>query len=131
MNIGVRVPGPGVESCPPGHDHEAILRRVRQDLPTDELLCDLADLFKLFGDTTRVKILFALTESEMCVCAIADLLGMTQSAISHQLRILKDADLVGNRREGKTVYYFLADEHVRTIVAQGFEHLIENHESEQ
>ena len=88
------------------HDHEAILQKVRQDLPTDELLCDLAD---------------------MCVCAIADLLGMTQSAISHQLRILKDADLVGKRREGKTIYYHLSDDHVRTIVAQGFEHLIEEH----
>jgi len=107
-----------------------ILRRVRQELPTDELLCDLADLFKLFGDTTRVKILFALTESEMCVCAIADLLGMTQSAISHQLRILKDANLVGNRREGKTIFYFLADDHVRTIVAQGFDHLIEERDGE-
>ena len=107
------------------HDHEVILRKVRQELPTDELLCDLADLFKIFGDTTRIKILYALLESEMCVCAIADLLGMTQSAISHQLRILKDADLVGKRREGKTIYYFLSDDHVRTIVAQGFEHLIE------
>ena len=126
MSIGVHIPEPGADSCPPGHNHEEILRRVRQDLPTDELLCDLADLFKLFGDTTRVKILFALTESEMCVCAIADLLGMTQSAISHQLRILKDANLVGNRREGKTIYYFLSDDHVRTIVAQGFEHLIED-----
>ncbi|MBR1457563.1 MAG: helix-turn-helix transcriptional regulator [Oscillospiraceae bacterium] len=109
------------------HDHEAILRLVRRELPTDELLCDLADLFKLFGDTTRMKILFALMESEMCVCAIADLLGMTQSAISHQLRILKDANLVGNRREGKTIYYFLSDDHVRTIVAQGFDHLIEDY----
>ena len=127
MGLGLHFPTPASEGCPPGHDHEEILRRVRQDLPTDELLCDLADLFKLFGDTTRVKILFALTESEMCVCAIADLLGMTQSAISHQLRILKDANLVGNRREGKTVYYFLSDEHVRTIVAQGFEHLIEDY----
>ncbi len=115
-------------SCPPEHNHEAILRLVRQELPTDELLCDLADLFKLFGDTTRVKILFALMESEMCVCAIADLLGMTQSAISHQLRILKDANLVGNRREGKTIYYFLSDDHVRTIVAQGFDHLIEDYD---
>ena len=97
------------------HDHEAILRKVRQELPQDELLFDLADLFKLFGDTTRIK---------MCVCAIADLLGMTQSAISHQLRILKDADLVGRRREGKTIYYHLSDDHVRTIIAQGFEHLI-------
>ena len=110
------------------HDHEAILRKVRQELPTDELLCDLADLFKLFGDTTRVKILFALLETEMCVCAIAELLGMTQSAISHQLRVLKDAKLVGNRREGKTIYYFLADEHVHSIVAQGFDHLIEDHQ---
>ena len=110
------------------HDHEAILQKVRQDLPTDELLCDLADLFKIFGDTTRIKILYALLESEMCVCAIADLLGMTQLAISHQLRILKDADLVGRRREGKTIYYFLADEHVQTIIAKGFEHLIEERE---
>ncbi len=107
------------------HNHDAILQKVRQELPQDELLCDLADLFKIFGDTTRVKILFALLESEMCVCAIADLLGMTQSAISHQLRILKDADLVASRRQGKTIYYHLSDDHVRTIVAQGFEHLIE------
>ena len=110
------------------HDHEAILQKVRQELPTDELLCDLSDLFKIFGDTTRIKILYALLESEMCVCAIADLLGMTQSAISHQLRVLKDANLVGNRREGKTIYYFPADAHVRSIVAQGFDHLIEDHQ---
>ncbi len=108
------------------HNHDGILERVRRDLPTDELLSDLSDLFKIFGDTTRCKILFALFESEMCVCAIAELLGMTQSAISHQLRILKDADLVGKRRDGKTIYYFLSDDHVRTIIAQGFEHLIED-----
>ena len=113
------------------HNHEEILRQVRRDLPTDELLSDLSDLFKIFGDTTRCKILFALFESEMCVCAIAELLGMTQSAISHQLRILKDADLVGKRREGKTIYYFLSDEHVRTIIAQGFEHLIEDYKNEE
>ncbi len=107
------------------HNHEIILKKVKHDLPTDELLCDLSDLFKLFGDTTRVKILFSLFESEMCVCAIAELLGMTQSAISHQLKVLKDANLVSNRREGKTVYYFLSDDHVRTIIASGFEHLIE------
>ena len=107
------------------HDHEEILKKVREELPTDELLCDLADLFKLFGDTTRMKILFSLLESEMCVCAIAELLGMTQSAISHQLKTLKDANLVDNRREGKTIYYRLTDDHVRTVVAQGFEHLIE------
>ena len=107
------------------HNHNEILERVKQDLPTDELLCDLADLFKIFGDTTRIKILYSLFESEMCVCAIAELLGMTQSAISHQLKILKEADLVGNRREGKTIYYFLLDDHVRSVIAQGFEHLIE------
>ncbi|MBS7360830.1 MAG: helix-turn-helix transcriptional regulator [Oscillospiraceae bacterium] len=107
------------------HNHDDILQKVRHDLPTDELLCDLSDLFKIFGDTTRIKILYSLFESEMCVCAIAELLGMTQSAISHQLKTLKDANLVGNRREGKTIYYFLSDDHVRAIVAQGFEHLIE------
>lgn len=107
------------------HDHEKILTMVRTELPTDELICDLSDLFKIFGDTTRTKILFALMESEMCVCAISELLGMTQSAISHQLKTLKDANLVGNRREGKTIFYYLSDDHVRTIIAQGFEHLIE------
>ena len=106
-------------------NHEKMLDMVRHELPTDELLCDLSDLFRLFGDTTRVKILFSLFESEMCVCAIAELLGMTQSAISHQLKILKDANLVANRRECKTIYYFLSDDHVRTIIAKGFEHLIE------
>jgi len=109
----------------PQHNHDAVLSRVKHDLPTDELLCDLADLFKVFGDTTRIKILYALLESELCVCAIAELIGMTQSAISHQLKVLKDSHLVGNRREGKTIIYYLADDHVRGIVAQGFEHLIE------
>lgn len=107
------------------HEHEAILCKVREEMPTDEVLSQLSDLYKLFGDSTRMKILFALWESEMCVCAIAELLGMTQSAISHQLRVLKDANLVANRREGKTIFYFLSDDHVRTIIAQGFEHLIE------
>lgn len=107
------------------HNHSEILARVKNELPADEMLCDLSDLFKIFGDTTRIKILYSLFEEEMCVCAIAELLGMTQSAISHQLKILKDANLVGNRREGKTIYYFLSDDHVRTIIAQGFEHLME------
>lgn len=105
--------------------HEAILMKVKKDLPIDELLCDLSDLFKIFGDTTRVKILFALMESEMCVCAITEVLKMTQSAISHQLKVLKDANLVGNRREGKTIFYFLKDDHVKTIIEQGFNHLLE------
>ena len=121
----------GAMQTPAGHNHEQILNKVRRELPTDELLSDLSDLFKIFGDTTRCKILFALFESEMCVCAIAELLGMTQSAISHQLRILKDADLVGKRRDGKTIYYFLSDDHVRTIIAQGFEHLIEDYQEKE
>ncbi len=112
------------------HSHDAILSIVRHDLPTDEVLSDLSDLFRLFADTTRVKILFSLFESEMCVCAIAELLGMTQSAISHQLKILKDANLVTNRRDGKTIYYFLADDHVRSMIMQGFEHLLEKREED-
>ena len=107
------------------HSHEELLLRVRTELPTDELLSDLSDLFKIFADSTRVKILYALFESEMCVCAIAELLGMTQSAISHQLRILKNAKLVSSRRDGKSVIYSLADEHVRTIIGQGREHIEE------
>ena len=107
------------------HNHDDILNIVRNELPTDELLCDLSDLFKIFGDTTRMKILFSLFESELCVCAIAELLGMAQPAISHQLKVLKTNKLVDCRREGKTVFYFLADGHVRSIIAQGFDHLIE------
>lgn len=107
------------------HDHTEILQIVKRELPKDEVLCDLSDLFKIFGDTTRMKILFSLFESELCVCAIAELLGMNQSAISHQLKILKNANLVGSRREGKTMIYFLSDDHVRTIVTQGFNHLEE------
>ena len=107
------------------HNHDEVLNLVRNELPTDELLCDLADLFKIFADTTRTKILFSLFESELCVCAIAELLGMAQPAISHQLKVLKTNNLVDCRREGKTVFYFLADDHVRSIIAQGFDHLIE------
>ena len=107
------------------HNHHNILQKVREELPTDELLSDLSDLFKVFGDTTRIKILFALFESELCVCAISELLSMEQSAISHQLKKLKAANLVASRREGKTVYYALADEHVHNLIAVGFEHLIE------
>ncbi len=110
------------------HCHDEVLKKVREELPTDELLCDLADLFRLFGDTTRIKILYSLFESEMCVCAIAELLGMTQPAISHQLKILKDANLVACRREGKTVFYFLSDDHVNSIIMQGFTHLLEERE---
>ncbi|MDD6263084.1 MAG: metalloregulator ArsR/SmtB family transcription factor [Clostridiales bacterium] len=90
------------------------------------MLCDLGDFFKIFGDTTRIKILYSLFESELCVCAIAELLKMEQSAISHQLRILKNAKLVKSRRDGKTNIYSLADDHVRLIIGQGFEHLTED-----
>ena len=107
------------------HDHQAILEKVERDSPGDEMLCDLADLFKVFGDTARMRILYALWESEMCVCAIAEFLGMTQSAISHQLKVLKTNHLVSSRRSGKTIYYALADEHVRTIIFKGYEHLTE------
>ena len=110
----------------PKHDHTAILQTVRQEPPPEELICDLSDLFKVFGDTTRMRILYSLFESELCVCAIAELLGMTQSAISHQLKVLRENKLVASRREGKTIYYFLADDHVRTIIGQGFEHLTEH-----
>ena len=107
------------------HNHEALVKWVSKNMPKDEVLYDLAELFHVFGDTTRIKILYALSVNELCVCAIAELLDMQQSAISHQLRILKKAKLVDGRREGKTVYYSLADNHVGTIISQGIEHTTE------
>lgn len=107
------------------HNHDKILKEVREGMPEEGVLTSLAELFKLFGDGTRMKILYSLFESELCVCAISELLGMSQSAISHQLKPLKDANLISNRREGKTIYYFLADDHVRTIIGQGYEHITE------
>lgn len=105
--------------------HEDIVEKVKKLLPDEEAIYDLADLFKMFGDTTRMKIMYVLLESEMCVCDIAEILGMTQSAISHQLRILKSSKLITSRREGKSIIYFLADDHVRSIVNQGMEHIFE------
>ena len=107
------------------HAHPDLVDRVQREMPPEEQLYDLADLFRVFGDTTRIKILYVLFESEMCVCDIAQLLGMTQSAISHQLRALKNARLVKSRRDGKTVFYSLADDHVKTIIDQGIEHVKE------
>ena len=101
------------------------VERVRGLLPADETLYDLAELFKIFGDSTRVKILYALLEGELCVCDIAKLMEVTQSAVSHQLRVLTGSKLVKFRREGKTVYYSLADEHVIRILSQGMEHITE------
>jgi len=103
--------------------HEDIVNKVKKVMPEEEKLYDLAELFKVFGDTTRIKILHALFEEEMCVCDIAALLGMNQSAISHQLRVLKQAGLVKFRKEGKVVYYSLDDEHVENIFEQGFIHI--------
>ena len=114
-----------VENCEYIHVHEDIVAQVNENMPDEEILYDLAELFKIFGDSTRIKILYVLFESEMCVCDIASLLGMTQSAISHQLRSLKQSRLVKARREGKTVFYSLADGHVRTILDQGMEHVAE------
>ena len=115
----------GAECCEVFCAHREIVERVKPDMPDEETLYDLAELFKAFGDSTRIRILYVLFEAEMCVCDIAEVLGMTQSAISHQLRLLKQAKLVKNRREGKTVYYSLADDHVRTIIYQGMEHIEE------
>ena len=113
----------------PGSDcnviHEEVVAQVREQLPDDELLLDLADTFKLFADSTRVKILYALMEAEMCVCDISVLLGMTKSSVSHQLRILKQSNLVKYRKAGRVVYYSLADEHVKTIISVAMEHVTE------
>lgn len=114
-----------VECCDFIHAHEEIVEKVRQVMPGEDTLYDLTELFRIFGDSTRVRILYVLFEAEMCVCDIAALLGMTQSAISHQLRALKSARLVKSRREGKTVFYSLADDHVKAIINQGLEHVSE------
>ena len=114
-----------VDHCEITQVHQGAVDQVRQVLPPDEVLSDLADLFKIFGDSTRIKILYALLRSELCVCDIADLLGLTQSAISHQLQVLKKSKLVKYRREGTTVFYSLADSHVRAILGQGMEHVTE------
>ena len=105
--------------------HEDVVKKVKQTFPKDEMMFDLADFYKIFGDTTRVKILYALDKSELCVCDISALLGMSLSAVSHQLKILRDSNLVKTRREGKVVYYSLADEHVKSILECGIEHISE------
>ena len=96
-----------------------------QEFPDEEMLYELAELYKIFGDSTRIKILFVLFQSEMCVCDIARVLNMSSSAISHQLRVLKTSQLIKFRREGKSIFYSLADDHVRTILGQGMEHISE------
>lgn len=111
--------------CQTQHHHEEFIPQLEERMPPEEMLCDLAELYKIFGDSTRIKILFSLFESELCVCEIAQLLGMSMSAISHQLRVLKQAKLVKFRREGRTVLYAISDDHVKTILGQGMEHICE------
>lgn len=114
-----------IECCDCNEIHEDLLKIVNDTMPEETELYDLAELFKVFGDSTRIRILFVLFEAEVCVCDLAKVLNMTQSAISHQLRILKANKLVNSRRGGKSVFYSLADGHVRTIIAQGREHIEE------
>jgi ArsR family transcriptional regulator len=116
---------PSIERCHCEVIHQDVVDTVMGKMPLEETLYDLAELFKVFGDSTRIKILWALDASEMCVCDIAALLNMSQSSISHQLRILKQAQLVKYRKDGKVVYYSLDDEHVRHILDQGMIHLNE------
>lgn len=114
------------ELCESNEIHEDLLKIVDETLPEETELYDLAELFKVFGDSTRIRILFVLFKAEVCVCDLAKALNMTQSAISHQLRILKQNKLVKSRREGKSIFYSLADDHVRTIINQGREHIEED-----
>ena len=114
-----------VECCDVICVHEDMIQKVKKLLPEEELIKELADFYKVFGDSTRIRILWVLLEAEVCVCDLAEILEMTQSAISHQLRVLKQMKLVKNRREGKTVYYSLADDHIETIISQGMEHITE------
>lgn len=114
-----------IELCQEYFLHEDRLEDAREGSPTEEMVYDLVELFKVFGDVTRVKIIYALLESEMCVCDIASLLDMTQSAISHQLRVLKKARLVKFRKEGKTVFYSLDDQHIDKIFSFGLDHIKE------
>lgn len=114
-----------IEQCEYLCMHEDVVNSVNENMPEDETLYDLAELFKVFGDSTRIKILYALFESELCVCDIAHLLGLSQTAVSHQLRVLKNNKLVRFRKDGKNVFYSLTDDHVRRIIDQGMEHITE------
>lgn len=116
---------PDIDRCDCTIIHEEVVNDVRQHMPDDDILIDLADIFKVFGDSTRVKILCALFRAEMCVCDISVLLGMTKSSISHQLRILRQSKLVKSRKDGRVVYYSLDDDHVKSIFDQGLSHVCE------
>ncbi len=108
------------------HAHPESIEKIRENMPDEDTLIDLSELFKVFGDSTRIKILTALSCGELCVCDIGAAVGMTSSAVSHQLRILKNARLVSFRRDGKTIFYSLADDHVGTMLSQGIEHINED-----
>lgn len=114
-----------IEKCSCNIIHNDIVGKVKKTLPKDEILYDLAEFFKVFGDSTRIKIICALFESEMCVCDLAALLNVSQSAISHQLKTLKSARLVKYRRDGKVIYYSLDDEHVKHVFDEGLRHVTE------
>ncbi|MBE6055164.1 MAG: helix-turn-helix transcriptional regulator [Clostridium sartagoforme] len=114
-----------IESCNCTIIHKDVVEKVKKTLPEEQTLYDLADLFKAFSDSTRIKILHALFQEELCVCDLAALLDMTQSAISHQLRVLKGNRLVKFRRDGKVIYYSLADDHIKRIFNEGFKHILE------
>ncbi len=115
-----------IECCETTHVHRDLLQTLSEKMPDETTLYDLSELFKVFGDSTRIRILFVLFECEVCVCDLAEALHMTQPAVSHQLKILKQNRLVKSRREGKSVVYSLADSHVKTVIAQGLEHIQEN-----
>lgn len=114
-----------IEFCEVEHHHGEKVKRVVEQMPNDELMFGVAELFKVFGDSTRTRILSALFVSEMCVCDLADVLGMTKSAVSHQLRVLRQTKIVKARRNGKEVYYSLADSHIEEIYKMAIEHLTE------
>lgn len=114
-----------IEKCNCNVIHSDVVERVKKSLPKEEVLYDLAEFFKVFGDSTRIKIICALFESEMCVCDLSALLNVSQSAISHQLKTLKSARLVKYRREGKVIYYSLDDEHIKHVFDEGLSHVTE------
>ncbi len=114
-----------IECCETHHVHTNLVHQIEDGMPGEDMVESLAEFYKVFGDTTRIKILCVLFQSELCVCDLAEVTGMTQSAISHQLRVLKQMKLVKNRRDGKTVYYSLADAHIQSILNQGMEHIAE------
>ena len=114
-----------IEKCKVTVVHQELVNKINETLPKEEVLYDLAEIFKVFGDTTRIKILYSLFKHEMCVCDIAAIVGVSQSAISHQLSFLKQAKLVKNKKVGKIVYYSLDDDHITSIFNEGLKHVKE------